>query len=90
MSRRIDMINGFPVMVDDEIGGYNSTTAIPISFIAHNERIIQQAEQALSQLACIDDTRVFIKNPDGTTIRIQPGCKIMYVQSIGNRRDNHD
>ena len=27
--------------------------------------------------------KVFIKNPDGTTIRLQAGCKISYLQSIG-------
>lgn len=57
--------------------------AFPLSFVAHNEMLVRNAERALSQLSTLDDTKVYIKNPDGTTIRLQPGCKIMYFQYIG-------
>lgn len=57
--------------------------AFPLSFVAHNEMLVRNAERALSQLASLDNTKVFIKNPDGTTIRLQEGCKIAYLQSIG-------
>lgn len=58
---------------------------IPLSMMAHNELSIRKAELAISQLASMEDTIVFLKNPDGTTVRIQPGCTIMYAQSIGKR-----
>ena len=62
-------------------------TAIPISMMAHNELLVRNAERGLSQLAALDNMSVYIKNPDGTTIRLQPGCKVMYIQLIGGAEE---
>ena len=83
MSRLDTIVEGINIIENTDIGVNNSDLAIPLSFIAHNEILVRNAERALSQLASLDNTKVFIKNPDGTTIRLQAGCKISYLQSIG-------
>lgn len=83
MSRLDNILNNLNVAEKPYTAKQSSDAAIPLSFIAHNEMIVRNAERALSQLASLDNTKVFIKNPDGTTIRLQEGCKIAYLQSIG-------
>lgn len=43
---------------------------------------IKHAERVLNSMAQDENVRVWIKNQDGTTIRIQPGCKVMVVIPI--------
>ena len=83
MSRLDNILNNINVAENSNMVKQHSDAAIPLSFIAHNEMLVRNAERALSQLASLDNTNVFIKNPDGTTIRLQAGCKISYLQSIG-------
>lgn len=83
MSRLDTIVEGIDIVENTDMDGNNSDLALPISFISHNEILVRNAERALSQLASLDNTKVFIKNPDGTTIRLQAGCKIAYLQSIG-------
>ena len=83
MSRLDNILNNLNVAEKSNVVKQSSHAAIPLSFIAHNEMIVRNAERALSQLASLDNTKVFIKNPDGTTIRLQAGCKVSYLQSIG-------
>jgi hypothetical protein len=83
MSRLDNILNDLNVAEKPDTAEQSSDAAIPLSFIAHNEMIVRNAERALSQLASLDNTKVFIKNPDGTTIRLQAGCKISYLQYIG-------
>lgn len=83
MSRLGGILNNINVAENSNVVKQHSDVAIPLSFVAHNEILVRNAERALSQLASLDNTKVFIKNPDGTTIRLQAGCKISYLQSIG-------
>ena len=83
MSRLDTIVEGINIIENTDMGVNNSALAIPLSFVAHNEILVRNAERALSQLASLDNTKVFIKNPDGTTIRLQAGCKISYLQYIG-------
>lgn len=82
MSRLDNILNNINVAENSNMVKQHSDVAIPLSFVAHNEILVRNAERALSQLASLDNTKVFIKNPDGTTIRLQDGCKLMYLQSI--------
>lgn len=84
MSRLDNIVNNLSAAEKPDTAERSSDVAIPLSFIAHNEMIVRNVERALSQLASLDNTKVFIKNPDGTTIRLQEGCKIAYLQSIGH------
>jgi hypothetical protein len=83
MSRLDNILSNINVVENSNTVKQHSDVAIPLSFIARNEMLVRNAERALSQLASLDNTKVFIKNPDGTTIRLQAGCKIAYLQSIG-------
>lgn len=84
MSRLNNILNNLNDYDSAAVVKCSSDVGIPLSFIAHNEMLVRNAERALSQLASLDNTEVFIKNPDGTTIRLQAGCKIAYLQSIGH------
>lgn len=48
----------------------------------HNDYLVKQAEQILSGIASADDARLYLINPGEQCVRVQPGCKLMFMQSI--------
>lgn len=43
----------------------------------HNGCLIRQAESILQNSAQNPNCYLYLENPDGTRVRIQPGCKII-------------
>ncbi len=44
--------------------------------LAHNGRLIREAEEILQEAVRNDNAYIYIENPDGTTIKLQRGFKI--------------
>lgn len=42
----------------------------------HNYRLIKEAERTIQEMAEVKGCYLYLNNPDGTRIRIQPGCTI--------------
>lgn len=69
MSKRIDMINGFPVMVDDEVSGYNSSSTA-IETIGLDNSVIHNLTKKHGRLIDEDELKEKLKNfAQGTDIR---------------------
>ncbi len=47
-----------------------------ITVLMHNGNLINRAEKILQNMAKNPNCYLYLKNPDGTRIRIQPGCQI--------------
>lgn len=47
-----------------------------ICALYHNHSLIKDAESIIQQLADSENCRLYLVQPDGSRIRIQPGCKI--------------
>lgn len=43
----------------------------------HNGCLIRKAEHILREAAQNPNCYIYLENPDGTRVRIQPGCKII-------------
>ena len=56
----------------NNIGGIGSA----ICALYHNNSMIKKAESIIQQLAESENCRLYLIQPDGSRIRIQPGCKI--------------
>jgi len=44
--------------------------------LVHNGQLIRQAERTLQEMAKSEYCYLYLVNPDGTRVRILPGCKI--------------
>ena len=60
MSRLDTIVEGINIIENTDMGANNSALAIPLSFVAHNEILVRNAERALSQLASLDNTPVLV------------------------------
>lgn len=90
MSKRIDMINGFPVIVDDEIDGHNSTTAISNLtndyFTSYYQRISMEVDNKIKEFLIrevqtqVDDNRNTVDN-----ITYKVNIKMIFA-AIGKQR----
>lgn len=58
-----------------------------LSTLVHNGSLVRQAEKMLNSMidSNTEDHQIYlyIENPDGTTIRLQPGFKIKDYELIG-------
>lgn len=45
--------------------------------LMHNGYVIHEAERALQKAVENDRTEIYVENPDGTRVRLQPGFKLI-------------
>ena len=50
--------------------------------LLHNGSLVRQAERILTNILNDTNTRIWIENPDGTTIELQKGFKIVDFELI--------
>lgn len=53
-----------------------------IAALTHNARLIEQTERVLQEFAESEHCYIYIKNPDGSRLKLQPGCKIESYEFI--------
>lgn len=50
--------------------------------LVHNQRVIDKAESIIQKFAESEHCYLYLVNPDGTRVRILPGCKIESYEMI--------
>lgn len=50
--------------------------------LIHNGDLIRKAEKTLQDMAASDHCYLYLVNPDGTRVRIMPGCRIEDYEMI--------
>lgn len=53
-----------------------------LAALAHNGLIVRNVERTLQQIVENENCVLYLVNPDGTKVRIQPGCKIEDYEMI--------
>ena len=51
----------------------------------HNSQLVTKAERILNNLLEDGDAIIYITNNDGTSLKLNHGCKIIFAQSWGKK-----
>lgn len=55
--------------------------------LSHNSALIKKAEKIINEMAADENTIIYIKNLDGSSLRLHAGCSLIFCQSIGGKND---